>query len=69
MFDFDHLLHLSDILKRAAGSKPNVALVWFMQWARLVLKHGEKDWYWCIILVLEVRMKVLQITENLLLIN
>ena len=43
-------LHLRDILKKATGSKPDVALVWFMQ---CMGKDGigtwEKDRYLCII--------------------
>ena len=65
LLDFDHWLYLSDILKKVTGSKPDVALVWFMQWAKMELEHGEKDRYWCIVRVQEVRMKVLQISENL----
>ena len=41
LFDFDHWLYFSDILKKVTGSKPNVALVWFMQWAKMELEHGE----------------------------
>ena len=47
LLDFDHWLYLSDILKKVTGSKPDVALVWFMQWAKMELEHGEKDRYWC----------------------
>ena len=45
LLDCDH----SDILKKVTGSKPDVALVWFMQWAKMELEHGEKDRYWCIV--------------------
>ena len=51
LLDFDHWLCLSDILKKVTGSKPDVALVWFRQWAKLELEHGEKDRYWCIVRV------------------
>ena len=51
LLDFDHWLCLSDILKKVTGSKPDVALVWFMQWAKMELEHGEKDRYWCIVRV------------------
>ena len=49
LLDFDHWLYLSGILKQVTGSKPDVALVWFMQWANIELEHGEKDW--CIVRV------------------
>ena len=42
LLDFDRWLHLSDILKEATMSKPDVALVWFMQWAKMTLERGEK---------------------------
>ena len=45
---FDHWSHLNDILKRETGSKPDVALICFIHWERMVLKHGEKDWKWCL---------------------
>ena len=41
LLDFDHWLYFSDILKKVTGSKPDVALVWFMQWAKMELEHGE----------------------------
>ena len=47
LLDFDHWLHLSDILKKATGSKLDVALVGFMQWATMALEHRGKDRYWC----------------------
>ena len=37
------------ILKKATGLKPDVVLVWFMQWPKIALEHGEKDRYWCIV--------------------
>ena len=49
LLDFDHWLHLSDILKTATKETPDVAIVWFMQWAKMALEHGEKDRYWCIV--------------------
>ena len=49
--DFDHWLYISDILEKVTGSKPNVGLVWFMQWEKMELEHGEKDRYWCIVRV------------------
>ena len=51
VLDFDHWLYISDILKKVTGSKPDIALVWFMQWEKMELEHGEKDWYWCIVRV------------------
>ena len=51
LLDFDHWLYLSDILKKVTGSKPDVALVWFMQWAKMEFEHGEKYRYWCIVIV------------------
>ena len=42
LLDFDHWLRLSDILKKATGLKPDVVLVWFMQWPKTALEHGEK---------------------------
>ena len=51
LLDFDHWLYLSDILKKVTGSKPDVALVWFMQWAKMEFEHGEKYRYWCIVRV------------------
>ena len=45
LLDFDHWLYFSDILKKVTGSKPDVALVWFMQWAKMELEHGEKHRY------------------------
>ena len=41
LLDFDHWLYFSDILKKVTGSKPNFALIWFMQWAKMELEHGE----------------------------
>ena len=45
LLDFDHWLYFNDILKKVTGSKPDVALVWFMQWAKMELEHGEKHRY------------------------
>ena len=41
LLDFDHWLYLSDILNKVTGSKPDVALVWLMQWAKMGLEHEE----------------------------
>ena len=49
LLDFDHWLYLSDILKKVTGSKPDVVLIWFMQWAKMEFEHGEKDRYRCIV--------------------
>ena len=51
LLDFDHWLYFSDILKKATGSKPDVASVWFMQWAVMELEEGVKYRYWCIVRV------------------
>ena len=49
LLDFDHWLHLRDILKKATASNPDVVLVWLLQCAKMELEHGEKDRYWCIV--------------------
>ena len=51
LLEFDHWLYINDILKKVTRSKPDVALVWFIQWAKMELEHGEKDRYWCIVRV------------------
>ena len=51
LLDFDHWLYLSDILKKVTGSKADVALVWFMQGAKMELEHGGKYRYRCIVRV------------------
>ena len=51
---FRFWLHLSDILKRATGSKPDAVLVWRMRCARMASKHVENDRYWRVVNVQEV---------------
>ena len=48
--DFDHWLYMYSVTfwTGATKSKSDVAIVWFMQWARMALKHGRKDRYWFI---------------------
>ena len=42
LLDFDHWLHLSNILINTTWYKPDVALVCFKQWAKMPLEHREK---------------------------
>ena len=37
----DFCLISSDILKKATGETPDVALVWLIKWAKMALEHGK----------------------------
>ena len=64
ILDFDHWLHLSDILKRATRSKSDDASVWPMQCAWMTLRHGENDCYWRVARVEEVDIKYYKLSKT-----